>query len=262
MNNMLQKLLDEFKELNAEFLFKMLEQMNITGVLDDARVMQAMRNIRIEDFITMNMLETFFHPESKKQGKSDEKLLKTILFHLFAAFYGNRPLLFYNHPQNSRSTGAPHMVVMMSQLLDIEPLDKILILGSKSGYMESIIQDMDEGIKVFIVEKVEEIYNISKYNLNRINGANAEEKTQIFNLDPILSLDSLPVLIFDKILLTGYMKQVPQLLLDKLKIGGLLAGPFGEDRQQSLMRYFKTGEETFDEEMMAKVLFSPLETDF
>ncbi|MHA1728604.1 MAG: protein-L-isoaspartate O-methyltransferase family protein [Promethearchaeota archaeon] len=255
----LQKILTEFKGINTEFLFNMIEQMNIAGLLEDVRVTQAIRNIRIEDFITMNMIETFIPPHLRDIEKSNLSILKKILLQLFTMFYGNRPLPFYNDIIYGRSTGAPHIIVMMAQLLDIEKKDQILVLGSKSGYMESIIQDMEKNVKLFIIEKVPKIYEITKFNLERIEAGN---KIRLFLGDPILSLDVLPINKFDKVLLTGYISELPDELFKIVKIGGLICGPFGNKFEQTLFRYFKTGDQSFDEEDCGKVVFSPLITDY
>ncbi len=254
----LKNILIQFKEPNTEFLFKMLEQMNISGYLNDARVIEAMRNIRIEDFMTIEMILSFIPPNQYKRKLIDEKVLKGILMQLFSRFYANRPLLFYKDDVFYRSTGAPHMIAIMAQLLDVEENDKILVLGSKSGYLECIIQDMDKNVNLVIIEKVPEIFEITKSNLKRVK---IEDKIQIILGDPILSLNTLPIAHFDKILITGYLNILPKELIDIVKIGGLICGPIGNDRQQILLRYFKTGEETYDEEDCGRVVFSPLITD-
>ncbi|MHA1338766.1 MAG: hypothetical protein ACTSRZ_01925 [Promethearchaeota archaeon] len=257
--HLLNSILQEFKELNLEFLFKMIESMNLSGLLYDPRIIQAMHNIRIEDFITWDMIDTFIPDKFRNQHNIDPNLVRAILIQLFANFYGNRPLLFYNHRKYARSTAAPHMIVIMAQLVEVEPNDNVLILGSKSGYLESIIQDMDEGIKLYIIEKVPEIYRITKYNIDRIK---AGDKIKIYNMDPVLDLDKLPIQEFDKIFITGYLKALPKAIYKRLKIGGLICGPFGNNYQQTLIRYFKLGEDQYDEEDQGKVIFSPLITDF
>lgn len=256
---LLKQILTEFKQYNLEFLYKMIEDMNISEMLTDSRVIEAMRNIRIEDFITMDMIDTFIPADIKRENKIDDTLLKSILLQLFASFYSNRPLPFYNHPIYGRSTSAPHMIAIMAQLIEVEPNDTVLILGSKSGYLESIIQDMDQNIRLYIIEKVPQIYEITKYNINRIH---AEEKIKIYCMDPILDVEKLPIKDFDKIFITGYMNYLPETLINHVKIGGLICAPIGDSYQQDLIRFFKTGSECYDEEQFMGVIFSPLITDF
>lgn len=255
----LNEILNEFKEYNLEYLYKMLESMNVSGMLTDARVIEAMRNIRIEDFITMDMIETFIDPKIKGTEKVNDELIRTILLQLFAVFYNNRPLPFYNSPKFGRSTSAPHMIAIMAQLIEVESGDNVLILGSKSGYLESIVQDMDDDITLYIIEKVEEIYEITKSNIERIE---ATDKIKLYHMDPILDLKKLPIDEFDKIFITGYLDEIPEILKKKVKIGGLICGPFGGDNYQDLMRYFKLREHLFEEEEKGRVIFSPLITDY
>jgi protein-L-isoaspartate(D-aspartate) O-methyltransferase len=256
---LLLKILEVFKEQNTEFLYKMIESMQTAGILTDPRVIQALQHIRIEDFITMDMIRTFIPDELLHTKRIDSNLLNTILLQLFMGFYGNRPLPFYNHPKYGRSTGAPHMIAIMAQLIDIEEGDKLLVLGSKSGYLECIIQEMDNDTELFIVEKVAKIYEITKFNIDRVH---LTDKVHIFNMDPLLSLDKLPIHQFDKIFITGYMPKITQPLLDLIKIGGLICCPIGDPNVQSLIRYFKTGAEIYDEEDCMQVIFSPLITDY
>jgi protein-L-isoaspartate(D-aspartate) O-methyltransferase len=253
----LQQILSEFKLKNTELLFKMIEQMNISGIIQDPRVIEAVRNIRIEDFITMEMIETFIPPDYNLP--ITDKIIKPILAKLFSIFYSNRPLPFYNDRIYGRSTGAPHIIVIMAQLLEINENDSVLICGSKSGYFESIIQDLDKNVRVFIIEKVPQIYEITKGNLESID---TTEGIKIINADPILSLNDLPVKEFDKILFTGFIHKLPDNIFKILTIGGLCVIPIGDFYQQTLMRYFKTGKDMYDEEDCLKVIFSPLITDY
>ncbi|MBN2155662.1 MAG: hypothetical protein JW776_06445 [Candidatus Lokiarchaeota archaeon] len=254
----LQKIVTEYKEPNTELLYKMLESMTITELLNDVRVVQAMRNIRIEDFITEEMIESFIPPEKKLRGGNiDTNDVKTVLNELFERYYKNQPLPFYFDPKLSRSTGAPHMIAIIAQLLDIEENDKILILGSKSGYLESVIQDIEKGTQVYVIEKVPEIYSITKSNLDRINAG-----IKIYLGDPIYSINELPISQFDKILVTGFMKEVPKQVFDYLKIGGILCAPVGSFYEQDFLRYFKASKNSTDEETHLRVMFSRLITSY
>lgn len=258
----LQQILTKFKEPNTELLYNMLESMNVGEILSDVRVIQAMRNIRIEDFITEEMIVSVMPPEKKQYGIIKNEDILAILGELFAYFYNNQPLMFYKDPNPpyrtlTRTTGAPHMCGIIAELLDIEENDKILILGSKSGYMESILQDIEKNTEVIVIEKVSDIYNITKSNIDRIHG-----KTKIYLGDPIYYIENLPVTKFDKILLTGYVKSVPIQVFNHLKIGGVLCAPVGSFYEQYFLRYFKTGEESWDEETTLRVMFSRLITSY
>lgn len=243
----------------------MLESMNVSELLIDPRVIQAMRNIRIEDFITEEMIVSHMPSEKFLTGKALIKEILGVLSDLFSRFYSNLPLEFYHDSTNvlnvsntlSRSTGAPHMIAIIAQLLDIEEVDKILILGSKSGYMESIIQDVETQTEVFIIEHVPEIYGITKSNINKIGG-----RTKIYLGDPIYFAKKLPISEFDKILITGYVKSIPKQVFNLLKVGGILCAPVGSFLEQNFLRYFKTGKESWDEESHLAVRFSRLITSY
>jgi len=258
----LSQILMEFKEPNTELLYQMLESMNVRELLSDVRVMQAMRNIRIEDFITEDMIISNLAPDMKLSGNIKTEDVKRVLGELFALFYKDRPLMFYRDPKLgptglTRTTGAPHMCAIIAQLLDIEENDKILILGSKSGYLESVIQDIEQYTEVYIIEKVPEIYQITKSNIDRI-----ERDIKIYLGDPVYYISNLPVTEFDKILLTGYVKSIPKEVLDHLKVGGLMCAPVGSFYEQFLLRYFRTGTDSYDEETHLQVMFTRLITSY
>ena len=262
MINNLQQILTKFKEPNTELLFQMLESMTVGEILKDARVIQAMRNIRIEDFITEEMIVSVMPPDKKLSGILKEDDIIGVLGELFTFFYTNRPLMFYKNPSPeppdlTRTTGAPHMIGIIAQLLDIEEHDKILILGSKSGYMESILQDIEKNTEAYVIEKVPDIYRITKSNIDRIQG-----KTKIFLGDPVYYIKNLPVKEFDKILLTGYVKTIPLQVINHLKVGGVLCAPVGSFYEQFFLRYFKTGKDSWDEETHLRVMFSRLITSY
>jgi protein-L-isoaspartate(D-aspartate) O-methyltransferase len=256
-----QQILTKFKEPNTELLFKMLESMNVSELLNDPRVIQAMRKIRIEDFITEDMIISILPPDRKLDGIIKEEDIIGVLAELFTYFYKNRPLMFYRDRTPSldltRTTGAPHMIAIIAQLLDIEENDKILILGSKSGYMESIIQDIEKNTEAYVIERVPEIYEITKSNIDRIQG-----ETKIYLGDPIYYIKNLPVKQFDKILITGFIKSIPKEVFNHLKIGGILLAPVGSFYHQDFLRYFKTGVESWDEETHLAVMFSRLVTKY
>jgi protein-L-isoaspartate O-methyltransferase len=254
----LQQILTRFKEPNTELLFQLLDSMTVGEILKDARVIQAMRNIRIEDFITEEMIVSVMPFDKKESGKIKEEDVFGVLRELFSNFYNNRPLMFYKDPNPeppdlTRTTGAPHMIGILAQLLDIEENDKILILGSKSGYLESILQDIEKNTEVYVIEKVPDIYHITKSNINRIQG-----EIKIYLGDPVYYIKNLPVDTFDKILFTGYVKTIPLQVFNHLKIGGVLCAPVGSFYEQFFLRYFKTGKNSWDEETYLRVMFSRL----
>jgi protein-L-isoaspartate O-methyltransferase len=149
------------------------------------------------------------------------------------------------------------MIGIIAQLMDIEENDSILILGSKSGYLESVIQDIEKKTQVYVIEKVPEIYEITKSNLDRIDG-----EIKIHLGDPVFAIHELDVSEFDKILLTGFVKEIPKQIFQVLKIGGILCAPVGSFYDQSFLRYFKTSHDSWDEETHLRVMFSPLITRF
>ena len=261
-------ILAQFREMNTDFLYSLMESMSESGLLNDSRIKQAMYDIRIEDFITFEMIQTFLPEEHAKADSIEDipsEVLVKILAFLFMSFYQNRPLAFYNHEKYGRTTSAPHMIAIMAQVIGVEEGDNILILGSKSGYFECVVQAIDANVKLHIVEKVPEIYEITRGNLERLGTG----EVNIHLADPILDLPELIGSIdsvdhFDKIFITGYLAELPRQLMSYLELEGQICGPFGSPGGQDLVRYLKIGtsNDAFTLEPLMQVIYSPLITDW
>lgn len=113
----------------------------------------------------------------------------------------------------------PQVVAFMLELLDVEDGDEVLDLGSGSGYTTALLSKLvgKDGF-VYALERVSELIEFSKKNIEKYNLKNLE----IYKASNDLGLKDKS---FDKILVSAAAKELPQELIDQLKIGGKMVIP-------------------------------------
>ena len=147
----------------------------------------------------------------------------------------------------------PTVVAKMMQLLDLNPKDKILEIGTGSGYQAVLLSKLVRRVytverKAFLAKEAHSL--ISEMGIGNIT---------VIKADGALGL---PIQApFDKILITAAAEEVPKILLDQLKIGGLMVVPIGPvDDYQFLTKVTKKVHGC-DFQEYEKVKFVPLLED-
>ncbi len=164
----------------------------------------------------------------KRKGIKDENVLKAISKiprHLFmdSGFidfaYQDKPF-----PIGADQTiSQPYTVAFQTELLEIIPGDKVLEIGTGSGYQTAILIELKA--EVYSIERQKELYKMAKKFLPQVGYV---PKKLVFG-DGYAGLpESAP---FDKILVTAGAPYVPKVLLSQLKIGGKLVIPVGKGIQ-------------------------------
>lgn len=129
--------------------------------------------------------------------------------------YSNRPL-----PIGSGQTiSQPYVVAIMSQLLDVEPGDRVYELGTGSGYQAAVLAEM--GIEVYSVEIVPELAERARDILQRLG----YDKVRVRAGDGWLGWPGAAP--FDGIIVTAAAERIPQPLIDQLDVGARLVMPVG-----------------------------------
>jgi protein-L-isoaspartate(D-aspartate) O-methyltransferase len=149
----------------------------------------------------------------------------------------------------------PYVVAFSSQALELDPKHRVLELGTGSGYQAAILSPLCR--MVYTVERHKPLL------------AQAEERFKTLHLRNIVTRhgdgmkgwpEAAP---FDRILLSAAVSEVPQILIDQLKPGGILIAPVGGDAQsargvsQSLTKIVK-GEHGTEREDLLPVMFVPM----
>ena len=139
--------------------------------------------------------------------------------------YDDRPL-----PILERQTiSQPTTVMMMLQALELKKTDKVLEVGSGSGYNASILSKLVK--KVYTTEIIPELVEFAKKNLKNI------KNVMVIHCDGSKGLEKYAP--FDKIIITAASEKVPDVLFKQLKDNGILIAPVGPPYLQNLMKYKK-----------------------
>jgi len=144
----------------------------------------------------------------------------------------------------------PSIVGLMTQALDVQPRNKVLEIGTGSGYQAAILSHLAR--RVYSVERHRELTRAARQIVDKLRLVNVTVMTS----DGSLGLpDQAP---FDRIILTAAAEDPPANLLSQLRVGGIMVLPVGQsDRVQSLIRVRKTAD-GLDYSELCEVRFVPL----
>ena len=149
----------------------------------------------------------------------------------------------------SQTISPPFVVAYMTESIDPQPQDKVLEIGTGSGYQAAILSGLVKD--VYTIEIVESLGKRAAKTLKRLGYDNVHTKVG----DGYLGWpEHAP---FDKIIVTCSPEKVPQALTDQLKEGGRMVIPVGERYQQTLNLLKKTGGKLVSEALLP-IVFVPM----
>lgn len=143
----------------------------------------------------------------------------------------------------------PYTVAFQTDLLGIQKHDKVLEIGTGSGYQCAILLEL--GAKVYTIERQRELYLKSRALLSEMG-----YKPYFFYGDGYLGQPSYAP--FDKILITAGAPDVPHDLLQQLKIGGRMVIPVGDSKGQVMKAIDRISEEEYKETEHGYFAFVPM----
>lgn len=151
---------------------------------------------------------------------------------------------------NNQTISQPYMVARMSELLlEDGPLDKVMEIGTGSGYQTAILSQLVE--RIFSVERIKVLQDRAKERLLELNLRNV-----VFRWGD--GWEGWPALApYNGIIVTAVATDVPQALLDQLAPGGRLVIPVGAGEVQQLMLIVRE-EHGFARRVIGNVRFVPL----
>ena len=150
---------------------------------------------------------------------------------------------------SGQTISQPYTVAFQTMLLDIRPKEKVLEIGTGSGYQACVLEEL--GARVFTIERQKKLYLKSKKFLAQLG-----YKVKVFYGDGYRGLPSFAP--FDKILVTAGAPDLPQALADQLKEGGVIVVPVGQGDIQIMRRYIKGPEGVIHAEDHGSFRFVPL----
>lgn len=145
----------------------------------------------------------------------------------------------------------PFIVASMTQALELGDRDKVLEIGTGSGYQTCILARLCR--RVYTIERHKPLLRLAEDMFDRL---------KVRNITAMAGdgMEGWPVQApFDKIICTACAQDAPpQTLFDQLKIGGIMVIPVAVNGDQTLRRYKKEGEDTFAVKDLMPVRFVPL----
>ena len=208
----------KIKHKNPEKIMQFLYSLRSKGVLDK-RVLSAMEEMDRAEFI---------------KGPFEERA------------YDDVPLPI----SCAQTISQPSIVGLMTQALDVQPRNKVLEIGTGSGYQAAILSKLSR--RVYTLDRHAKLTNYVEKLFVRLNINNVT----VLSKDGCLGLpEQAP---FDRIMVTAAAEDPPTHLLKQLKVGGKMIIPVGQsDSIQKLIKVFRKETEFIYEELFP-VRFVPL----
>lgn len=151
----------------------------------------------------------------------------------------------------AQTISQPYMVAYQSELLELKAGEKVLEIGTGSGYQAAILAAL--GVEVYTIERIEELYlktnqlfaDIGYHQINMTYGDGFAGWTA-----------HAP---FDKMIVTAAAESLPHSLISQLKIGGLIVIPIGKEKEiQELFLYKRINERQVKGYSLEKCRFVPM----
>jgi protein-L-isoaspartate(D-aspartate) O-methyltransferase len=196
--------------------------------MNESLILQGLRNILVERL--------------KEKGIQDTNVLNAIAKvqrHLFIPI-GFEKQAYEDKPFSidcGQTISQPFTVAIQTELLQVQRFDKILEIGTGSGYQAAILAEM--GANVYTVERLKELYLGARRIFKQLGYS-----IHSFWGDGYEGVKSFAP--FKKILITAAIPQIPQKLLNQLATGGRLVAPVGEGDTQMMTIVDKIDENNFN----------------
>ena len=150
--------------------------------------------------------------------------------------YGDHPL-----PIGEKQTiSQPYMVAIMTEALQLTGSEKVLEVGTGSGYQAAILAELAD--RVFTIERIPALAKRARKVLDQLHYTNVVVRigdgTEGWR-------DEAP---FDAVIVTAAAPEAPDPLMKQLAVGGRMVMPVGDEYAQELMVYVKEGEDRYREE--------------
>jgi protein-L-isoaspartate(D-aspartate) O-methyltransferase len=192
--------------------------------------------------------------ELRRKGIHDERVLAalaTVPRHLFfeSAFQEHAYQDKAFPIGEGQTISQPYTVAYQTQLLDLGQHERVLEIGTGSGYQCCVLLHLTS--HVYSIEYQPVLFERARRRLASLHHA-----AHLFCGDGSLGLPNYAP--FDKILVTAGSPNIPRTLLQQLRVGGALVIPVGDAQVQRMMRVVRESETEFSREVFEEFRFVPL----
>ncbi len=178
--------------------------------------------------------------------------MKAVPRHLFVP-EGQRAAAYEDHPLpigHGQTISAPSIVGIMTEALKPKPTDRVLEIGTGSGYQAAVLAKLVR--HVYSIEILEELATTAKQRLADMGYANITVR----HGDGYLGWpEHAP---FDAIIVTCAPDEIPQALVDQLKDGGLMVIPVAEEGWAQVLYLIEKQGDRLEKQELADVIFVPM----
>lgn len=166
-----------------------------------------------------------------------------------------KPVAYFDSPLpigHGKTIAQPFIVALMTDLLEIQPEDTVLEVGTGSGYQAAVLAELARG--VYTIEIIDELMAIGKRRLDRLGYRNLHYRLG----DGAQGWEEMAP--FDKIVVTAAPELIPSALINQLRPGGRMVIPAGLPGDQRLMLLEKGEDRQVRTADLINVKFAPLIT--
>ena len=194
-----------------------VKQLRARGITDE-RVLEAMESVQRHLFVDDHLKERAYHDCALPIGES-------------------------------QTISQPYMVALMTELLGLRGDERVLEIGTGSGYQSAVLSLLASS--VYTVERIQPLAEKAKELLSGLEYNNVE----VFQADGSLGLKEYAP--YDAIIVTAAAPEISQMYIDQLKVDGVLVIPSGSRYAQSLYKVRKTDSGT-KKSISTPCIFVPL----
>ena len=211
---------------------------------------------QIEDSFMHKGMRRKLVEEIRSKGISDEQVLDAIGAIPRHLFMDNTFVQFAYVDKAfpiavGQTISQPYTVAFQTQALELKKYDKVLEVGTGSGYQAAVLCRM--GASVYTIERQKALYDFVRILLPELG-----YRPHFFYGDGYLGLPTYGP--FDKIIVTAGASFIPEPLKQQLKIGGIMVIPVGERDLQIMKIITRLSETEYREEDKGGFIFVPLLT--
>lgn len=232
------------EKLNAS----LVSEIEKKGFLKDKLLKSAFLTVKREDFLSRMYIfsedEQTFLPVEHSEFSKDPLYLKRI--------YSDRSILFYYNESSASSISTPSLIAYMFELSEIKSTDKVLEIGTGSGYSTAILGNLLKEGHVFSVEINDDVFseaksNLEKYKLKNVYLEKGDGGLGIKDFAP-----------YDSIIVSCATADITKYWIEQLKIGGSIVAPFVTHGLEILVKFTKEKENMLTGKMFSLVHFYSL----